>query len=187
MVSEAGADALGVNLWPGSKRGVTLAHAVEVVAAIPPGVLRFGVFVNPTVGEVEEAVVRLRLDHVQLHGDEDREGVARCGRGAFKALRLSAEEVLEDLEAWPGPFVLVDAYAAGVRGGAGVVADWSLAAKAARRRDVWLAGGLRPGNVAAALEAVRPFGVDVASGVESAPGVKDRRKVRAFLQAAGRL
>ena len=130
MVSAAGADALGINLWPGSKRCVTLARAVEVVAAIPPSVLRFGVFVNPTVGEVSDAVGRLALDHVQLHGDEDSEWVARCGPGAFKALRLSGEDALTGLEGWPGPFVLVDAYAEGVRGGAGVVADWGLAAKA---------------------------------------------------------
>ena len=182
--AQAGADAIGINLWPKSKRFAAPDVAAEVADAIPPGVLRVGVFVDADPAAVADAAERLDLDHVQLHGDEPPDQVASLGPGAFKAVRLSGPEVLERLDEWPGPFVLVDAYQPGEPGGTGRIADWQLAAQAARRRPVWLAGGLRPDNVAEAVARVRPYGVDVASGVESAPGIKDSEAIQAFISAA---
>ena len=180
----AGADAIGINLWPQSSRFANAEVAQAVAEAIPEGVLRVGVFVDAEQGEVRRASQRLGLHHVQLHGSESASEVGGFGQGAFKAVRLSSAAALGGLASWPGPFVLVDAYLPGVPGGTGQVADWDLAAEAARRRPVWLAGGLTPWNVAEAIRSVRPYGVDVCSGVESSAGVKAPDLVRAFIEAA---
>jgi phosphoribosylanthranilate isomerase len=179
-----GADAIGINLWPASKRYAAPEVARAVARAIPDGVLRFGVFVDADKHDVVEARDELGLHYLQLHGDEAPALLDELGETSFKAVRLSGQDVVDGLHRWPGPFVLVDAYRAGAPGGTGELADWDLARQAARRRTVWLAGGLRPENVAAAVAQVRPYGVDVASGVEASPGVKDPTLVRAFIQAA---
>jgi phosphoribosylanthranilate isomerase len=178
----AGADAIGLNFWPGSKRFVTHERAAQIVAVLPPSVRRFGVFVNPGAAEVGNAFDAGLIDTAQLHGDETPPFAAALARPYVKALRLRA---LDQLEGWPCELLVVDADAPGY-GGSGTAADWTLARAAAAQRRILLAGGLGPDNVAAAIAAVAPFGVDVASGVESAPGIKDPDKMAAFIAAARR-
>jgi phosphoribosylanthranilate isomerase len=186
LCAEAGADAIGLNLWPGSPRYLPPVEAARLAAALPATLLCVGVFVNPTHDEVV-ALLDAGVIHVaQLHGDEPSAFVtalAAAGRRVWKAVRLDGEAALAALEDDAPERFLVDAAGPGY-GGSGRAADLALAARAAARRPVLLAGGLDPHNVAAAIRAVRPFGVDVASGVERAPGEKDRARVIAFVRAA---
>lgn len=184
----AGADWLGLNFWPRSKRylGPEAAPAVAVAAAARaarPDVVLVGVFVDQEPDVVAELIDRVGLDRVQLHGDEPPQVIARFGERAIKGVGLRGEPDVAALAAYRCPVVLVDTPSAG-RGGSGVVGDWALARRVAEARAVLLAGGLTPDNVAQAIAAVRPFGVDVASGVESAPGVKDPRAMEQFVAAA---
>ncbi|HEY8923712.1 MAG TPA: phosphoribosylanthranilate isomerase [Polyangia bacterium] len=183
----AGADALGVNLWPGSKRFVGDERAaLAVLEAVPPGVLKVGVFVNAPPLEVATTAARLGLDRVQLHGDErpeDFAGVPGLDRPRLvRAVRVRDPGSFADDARWAAEVFLYDAFVDGY-GGGGMTGPWDLIAARASR-PLWLAGGLRPDNVGAAIRAVRPDGVDVASGVESAPGRKDAALMRAFVAAA---
>jgi phosphoribosylanthranilate isomerase len=174
----AGADWIGVNLWPGSKRHVTPARAREVAAAAA-GATRVAVFVNAARADIEAALAF--VDLVQLHGDETP---AECAPFAGRLVRALRAPDAATMDAFPTDLILLDAPSPGY-GGSGRTFDWSIAAAAvARGKRILLAGGLDPGNVAAAVRAVRPFGVDVASGVEAAPGIKDPDKVRRFIDAA---
>lgn len=182
----AGADWLGLNFWPTSKRYVTLAQASDVVQAARQeraGVGIVGVFVDQPLGEVTGVLSALELDRAQLHGDEPPDYVRRLGDRAIKALAMAEPAQLDELAEYDCPVVLVDTPSPG-RGGSGIVGDWSAAQAAAAERRVILAGGLTPDNVAQAIAAVRPYGVDVASGVESAPGVKDPALVARFVAEA---
>lgn len=196
VAAEAGADLLGFILYPKSPRYVAPETIAEIVVgvreafALPPRCV--GVFVNVSTAQVLATLERAQLDLAQLHGDESAaETAALAGRG-FKAVRptnleaaLAAVDVFAPLGAAAGPQLLVDAYTPNVYGGAGQVADWSLAAAVAQRVErLLLAGGLTPENVAEAVRQVKPWGVDVASGVEQAPGRKDHAKVQAFIAAA---
>ena len=183
----AGADALGVNLWPGSKRFVGDEGAARaVLEAVPLGVLKVGVFVNAAPLEVAAVAARLGLDRVQLHGDERPEafaGIPGLDRArVVRAVRVRDAGSFADDARWDAHLFLYDAFVDGY-GGAGTTAPWDLIAAQASR-PFWLAGGLRPENVGAAVRAVRPDGLDVASGVESAPGRKDAALMRAFVAAA---
>jgi phosphoribosylanthranilate isomerase len=183
MVARAGADAIGVNFWVGSKRFVGGA-AAEVVAAIPPDVLKVGVFVNATAGQVLEHVARFSLQRVQLHGDERPEDFAALSSALLvRAIRVRDAASLEEAGRWPADLFLYDAFSDGY-GGSGTRAPWGDIAAAAPGRPFLLGGGLDPDNVASAILATRPAGVDVASGVESTPGRKDRHRVAAFVRAA---
>ncbi len=193
MAIRAGADWLGLNFWPTSKRYLTLAQASDVVHAARAersGVLLVGVFVDQPLGEVTGVLSSLELDRAQLHGDEPPDYVRRLGDRAIKALAMSESAQLDTMAEYDCPVVLVDTPSPG-RGGSGIVGDWSVAEAAAAERRVILAGGLAPDNVGDAIARVRPWGVDVASGVESAPGVKDPELVARFVAearaAAGRL
>ncbi|HUS68595.1 MAG TPA: phosphoribosylanthranilate isomerase [Kofleriaceae bacterium] len=186
--ARAGADWIGLNLWPRSRRHVEPELAAEVAAAARaarPGVRLVGVFVDEEPERIEEMTALLQLDFVQLHGDESPEVTARFGARAIKALAVAQEVDVERIAAYGCSTFLVDTPTAG-RGGSGVVGDWALARRAAALRPVLLAGGLTPDNVAAAVAAVGPFGVDVASGVERAPGVKDAALVERFIAEARR-
>src|SRR5690606_23757690 len=131
--------------------------------------------------EIEAASVAANCDYIQLHGDESPVFAKRFGDRGIKAMAIEHETDLGRFDDYECKWMLIDAASQG-RGGSGLVADWQLAARAASRRGgVWLAGGLSPENVADAIAAVRPVGVDVASGVESSPGIKDRDKVTRFL------
>jgi len=184
FASDAGAGAIGVNLWPGSKRFVgDEARAADVLAAVGPGVLKIGVFVNAPASEVLAVADRLGLDRVQLHGDERAaDYTAISGPRLVRAVRVSAPASFDDAAPWHASLFLYDALVSGY-GGGGVVAPWALI-DAHARRPFLLAGGLSPENVAAAVRATRPDGVDVASGVERAPGRKDPARMLAFIRAA---
>jgi phosphoribosylanthranilate isomerase len=196
MVVEAGADAVGLNFWPGSRRFVGPdANRERVVAAIPPGVLRFGVFVNAPVSEVLAQARRWGLDRIQLHGDEEPRDFAGVPAWQLvRAVRVRDAAALAGVHAWSADTFLLDAFVDGY-GGGGKVAPWAaiadflaaadlLAAQRTRPPRFLLAGGLHPGNVAEAIAATRPAGVDVASGVERAPGRKDPELVARFIAAA---
>jgi phosphoribosylanthranilate isomerase len=183
LAARAGASAIGVNFWRGSKRFVEDGRAREVLAAVAPTVLKVGVFVNPSRAEVE-AWLPL-LDAIQLHGDERAEDWrALPSDRLIRAVRVVDEASLTAAQAWRPRCFLYDAAAEGY-GGSGQRAPWQVVA-AVGRRPFLLAGGLHAENVAAAIAAVRPDGVDVASGVEASPGVKDAAKLAAFITNARR-
>jgi len=183
MAVEAGAGAIGVNLWAASKRYVEPQAARAVLDAVPPGVLKVGVFVNAPAGEIARAFVELGLDRAQLHGDEQTADYAGLDPARLvKAVRVRDEASIAAARGWTDALWLYDAFVEGF-GGGGVTAPWPVIARAARRPFL-LAGGLTPENVAAGIRATHPDGVDVASGVERRPGVKDPAKVAAFVAAA---
>ena len=183
---EAGADMLGFNFYRRSPRYVTPEEAAEVVGRMPEGVTCVGVFVNePAPADVERIARAAGLHTVQLHGDETPD-YCRSLRGldAIKALRVGEDFDVESVSAHGTDSVLLDAYVRGERGGTGHTFDWSLASRARGRvARLFLAGGLTPDNVAAAVAAVRPYAVDVCSGVETAPGRKSPELMRRFVEA----
>ncbi len=182
LVAEAaGADAIGLIFAPASRRRIDLARAREVANAAGPLIARVGVFVDASEEEVLEAVEAARLDAVQLHGDEPDALAARLRRRTrvVRALRFAPGLTPAALEGRPFDGVLLD----GVRPGSGEAFDWSAASAWRGHPRLVLAGGLRPGTVGAAIRALRPYAVDVASGVEASPGVKDPEAVHAFVRA----
>jgi phosphoribosylanthranilate isomerase len=181
---DAGADAIGLNFVASSPRCVSEALARQIVQALPAGFMSVGVFVDADYEQLMQIKQRVGLCCLQLHGDESPALLARCLPHAYKALRVRDASLIEQAVLYPGEHLLLDAYVPGVHGGTGASFDWKLAAQLAGTRKVTLAGGLHPENVAAAVTAVRPFCVDVASGVESRPGNKDPELVRAFVARA---
>jgi len=178
---EAGADVLGFNFWPGSKRHVPVSRAATIVESLPASILRVGVFVRATPEEVRRTVAAVGLGAVQLHGDEDPSDYVAAGVPLWQVLRI--ETSLPDKVSERASELLLDARVEGF-GGSGRSFDWSLGREALRfGLPYWLAGGLTPLNVAEAVRRATPSGVDVASGVESSPGVKDPQRVRAFVAA----
>jgi phosphoribosylanthranilate isomerase len=183
MAAELGADAVGVNFWPGSKRYVDPGEAGPILAAIPRGVLKVGVFVNASAEDVGRHVFGLGLDRAQLHGDEVATDYATVDPLCIvRAVRVRDADSFAVEAGWKPALWLYDAFVDGF-GGGGIRAPWPLIAARARRPFL-LAGGLTPDNVAEAVRTTHPDGVDVASGVERAPGVKDPAKVAAFIAAA---
>ena len=186
QVAAAGADALGINFWPGSKRYV----AMESARAWLPDVVipRVGVFVNATLAEITAIMESGLIDLAQLHGDETPEfaqALADRGLPFIKALGVKDETSLAGVRNYPTSGILLDAYCPGEYGGAGETFDWTLARKVVDGnpdKRIILAGGLNPDNVRQAAEAVTPFAVDIASGVERSPGVKDLLKVRQVVE-----
>ena len=185
---DAGADALGFNFYRESPRFVKSDVVKKIVAKLPPFILPVGVFVNEDVKIVRDWMDDCGLAIAQLHGDEAAAYCDLLGRPVMKALRLKDRGSLLALAEYKGRARVrgfaVDAFSAAAYGGTGIVTDWSLAAEVARAVPVLLAGGLTPENVAEAIREVRPYGVDVSSGVESVPGKKDRAKVQAFIKTA---
>ena len=186
---DAGASALGFNFYEKSPRAISPAAAWKIIRRLPPFVAPVGVFVNWTPDAVLSLADALQLAAVQLHGDESPRDVAACAhrRRVIKAFRVGPGFSLARLRRYPGASAfLLDAPRAGQYGGTGQATDWSLAGQAARSRRIILAGGLTLENVAEAIRHVRPYAVDVASGVESRPGRKDPGKLRAFLAEVAR-
>jgi phosphoribosylanthranilate isomerase len=179
-----GADALGFVFYPGSPRYVEPEAAREIIAQLPPFVVAVGLFVNASPQRVREIHDFCALDRVQLHGDEDPRLVPLPPRQVIKAVRVRGEESLHDPGFWADHPLLFDAWSDRGFGGTGQTFDWQLAAALAEKYRIILAGGLTPDNVAAAIAAVHPYGVDVASGVERSPGIKDKDKVAAFIAVA---
>lgn len=182
--AEAGADALGFMFFAGSKRNVSFSDAAAIIRELPPLVAKVGVFVNATAEEIRRAVDETGIDTLQLHGEETPEFCAQFAPlKVVKAFRLRDRDSLHDCQQYPAHAWLLDSFVDGAHGGTGITADWNLAAEAVQlHRHVILAGGLRAETVAEAVRRVRPFAVDVSSGVEFAPGRKDAAKVRAFIE-----
>lgn len=184
---EAGADAVGFVFHKKSPRCAEPQMVKAIVQTLPPFVLPVGVFVNEEVKVVRDLMDGCGLALAQLHGDEPATYCEALGRPIIKAIRLRDRGsflALADFQGRAGVRgFLVDAYSPAAYGGTGQVADWSLAAEAATAASIVLAGGLTPENVEEAIRLVRPYGVDVSSGVEVGPGMKDHAKVRAFVQA----
>jgi phosphoribosylanthranilate isomerase len=185
LAAEAGADMIGLMFYEHSPRHATLAQAVAISRALPPFVMRVGVFVNPDAALVTRALGECGLSLLQFHGDETSDFCTQFGVMSLKAVRVRDEESLKMLENLRTDAFLLDAYSKNGLGGTGEQFNWDLAVAAQKYgKPIFLAGGLTPENVAAAVRQVRPFAVDVSSGVESAPGKKDAAKVRAFIAAA---
>ena len=187
---KAGADMLGFNFYPKSSRYIEPRACARLVAALRDRgaqAITVGVFVNTPPKIVAAILDGCSLDLAQLHGDESPAELGYLGGRAFKAIRpadaSAAREALRCYGRQVAPGLLIDAVAGAAYGGAGKVGNWDLARAVARECSILLAGGLRPENVAAAVMQVRPWGVDVASGVESSPGRKDHAKMTAFVQA----
>jgi phosphoribosylanthranilate isomerase len=182
--AEAGADMIGLMFYEPSPRWVTLETAMEISRVLPPQVLSVGVFVNPDPAFVDRAIGGCGLSLLQFHGDETSDFCTQFGLLSLKALRMRDAESLNRLEPFKTSAFLLDAYSSAAPGGTGDTFNWDLAVAAQKfGKPIFLAGGLTPGNVGAAVKKVRPFAVDVSSGVETAPGRKDPAKIRAFIEA----
>jgi phosphoribosylanthranilate isomerase len=183
----AGAWAIGLILWPGSPRACPPDRAGEIAAALKRRSEVAGVFVNQPIDEVAELADAVGLTMLQLHGDEGpafcAEAARRTGCRVIKAVRVHSGADIQALTAFHTDFHLMDSHTAGQWGGTGETFSWELAGAHRGSVPVILSGGLKPENVAAAIAATHPFAVDVASGVEQSPGVKDPDKLAAFAQA----
>ena len=188
LACELGAAAVGFVFWSRSPRYVTPAAAGAITRSLPRHVSRVGVFVNPELEEVRETMVEAGLSAVQLHGDET---VQLCNALPYPVIKAVAVEGPDSAQAalgWPDRVtVLLDVHDPVHRGGTGRVVNWNLAASVASRRRVFLAGGLTPTNVASAVDRVRPYGVDLSSGVEAEPGVKDPALLHALFSTVDNL
>jgi len=181
----AGADAVGLMFFEGSPRHVSLAEAKVIVESFPPSVVRVGVFVNADASLVNRAVLECTLNVLQFHGEESPEFCSQFGVMTLKAIRVRDESSLAEMERFGTDGFLLDAFSKEARGGTGESFNWELARRATEHgKPIFLAGGLTAENVAEAVRVVEPFAVDVSSGVESAPGIKDAEKMRAFVAAA---
>ena len=176
----AGAGAIGFIFWPQSPRFIDPHRARVIAAALPPFVTPVGVFVNQPLDYVNGVASLVRLGVVQLHGDETPQFAAAVTRPVMKAVSIGSA----DTRLWPARVrLLLDVHDPLARGGTGRTIDWAAAAELASRREVVLAGGLKPENVADAVTRVRPYGIDVSSGVERSPGIKDHQRLRALFEA----
>lgn len=190
LCAESGADAIGINFFPKSKRYHPLDLAQEWLAEVRSSLARVAVLVNPSREELHVIASSGMIDVLQFHGDESPETLLAArtyGLPIIKALPLLPDTTVESLSAWPADALLLDAYAPGTYGGTGHTIDWTQAAQviaALTTKPVILSGGLTPDNIAAAIQQTHPAGVDTASGVESAPAIKDPDKVHAFLKNA---
>ncbi|UPU34188.1 phosphoribosylanthranilate isomerase [Geomonas paludis] len=184
MAVDAGADALGFVFFDKSPRFIGAAAAQKIIAKLPPFIQVVGLFVNADLDVVNSTADCCGLDIVQLHGEESPEYCRLVNRRVMKAFRVRGPESLTPLAEYQVSAYLLDAYSPNAYGGTGEVFDWECAIAAKEKGRIVLAGGLTPDNVAEAVTRVRPYGVDVSSGVESSPGRKDPDKVRRFIQLA---
>ncbi len=182
-VAHGGADAVGLVFYEKSPRHVTLSHAVELSRVLPPFVTTVGLFVNPAAEYVREVLARVSLDVLQFHGEETPEFCERFGKPYLKAIRVKADvDLVQCATRYAGAQgLLLDAYVEGTHGGTGEQFDWALIPHDLAL-PVILSGGLHAGNVAEAIAQVRPYAVDVSSGVEASKGIKDAAKVAAFIK-----
>jgi phosphoribosylanthranilate isomerase len=186
---EAGANMLGLNFYDRSLRRVSTAEAAQIRRTIDPRIQAVGVFVNAPPAEIVSLHGLLKFHAVQLHGDETPAIVSEVARTVpvIKAFRVGADFPASTFEKYHDALAfLLDGARAGQFGGTGAAADWNIARRAASAHRIILAGGLTPENVGAAIRAVRPYAVDVASGVESKPGKKDHAKLKAFIEEVRR-
>ena len=183
MAVEAGADALGFVFFQGSSRFITPENAAAITCHLPPFVQTVGLFVNEESATVNAVAENCGLDIVQLHGEEPPDYCRAVRRRIIKAFRVKDTSSLDTMADYHVAGCLLDAWSAAAHGGTGTTFNWDIAAHAAASRPIILAGGLTPANVAEAVVTVRPYAVDVSSGVETAPGKKDAALVRRFIRA----
>jgi len=180
----AGASALGFVFWSKSPRFIDPYRARAIAATLPPFVVPVGVFVNQPAEYVKGVAALVRLGGVQLHGDEDVLYGASIPYPLIRSVAIDQHTDLTRIDMWPRPtMLLLDVHDPVSRGGTGRTIDWAIAAPIAAKRRALLAGGLTPDNVAEAVARVRPFGIDVSSGVEASPGIKDPARLRALFEA----
>ena len=179
-----GAQAVGFVFWPGSPRFIDTHRARAIVSSLPPFVTPVGVFVDQPLEHVREVAALVGLGVVQLHGDESPAFAKGIGRPIMKAIAMGEGFDPRQLIDWPEPVLpLLDVHDPRLRGGTGRTVDWTRAAEIAAGRRVILAGGLKPDNVACAISSVRPYGIDVSSGVEREPGIKDAELMRRLFES----
>lgn len=185
----AGADAIGLVFYEKSPRAVDAQRASEICAALPPFVTKVGLFVNASYEFVGSVLATVPLDLLQFHGDETADYCHSFRHPYVKALRMKPDIdlALESRIFGSAQGILVDAWHAEQYGGTGISFDWSLVGSAVTHQRLVLAGGLNPANVAQAIRQVRPWAVDVSSGVESAPGIKDNSKIEQFISEVQRV
>ena len=184
MAVEAGADALGFLLFQGSSRNISPEQAADIIRHVPPFVQTVGLFVNEELATVNAIADQCGLDIVQLHGEESPDYCAGVKRRVIKAFRVKDDSVLDEMAHYHVAACLLDAWSPAARGGTGTTFNWDIAARAtATSSSIILAGGLTPENVAGAIAAVKPYAVDVSSGVESAPRKKDAGMVNRFIRS----
>jgi phosphoribosylanthranilate isomerase len=183
LATKLGADMLGFIFWPKSKRFVDPKVAEDIVNELPPGMLKVGVFVNESPEKVLEIAEDVELDALQFHGEETPEYCRRFmdKYKVIKALRVKDVSSLAHVNEYDVDYILLDTYKDDAQGGTGATFDWSILGDFEILRPVILSGGLNPDNVSVAIETAAPFGVDVASGVESAPGRKDEILLKKFI------
>lgn len=184
LAIEAGADMLGLIFYPPSPRSITPEQAQALVAQLPPGFPTVGVFVNESLETITQVVRTSGVQMVQLHGTESPTLCQQLPWPVIKAMRFNAEVQPEMMAYYSVAAFLVEGFHPDVYGGGGVQADWQRVATLSGYGRIILAGGLTPANVQQAIRIVRPYAVDVCSGVEATPGAKDAEKVRAFIQLA---
>ena len=174
----AGADYIGFIFYPKSPRAVTLKQAVEIIIKLKAPVKKVGVFVNASSTEINNTAFLCGLDIIQLHGEEPAELAEQLGsKRVWKAFNITSTEDIVKAAKYPAAAIVVDTATAGLRGGTGKPCDWLLAAQAAQKFTTILAGGINPQNIYEAIATVKPFCIDVASGVEARPGIKDHEKI----------
>ena len=179
---EQGVDAVGFIFYKKSPRAVTMKTVREIITKLPPLVDTVGVFVNESAERLNKIADYCGLDLVQLHGEESPAFCRKIHRRVIKAFRIKDLQTIKQLEKFPVSGFLLDTFSDDLHGGTGKTFDWNLALPAKKMGPVILAGGLTPRNILKAVRQVRPYGVDVCSGVEKSPGIKDLEKVRVFLK-----
>ena len=183
MAIDVGADALGFNFVPDTPRYFNdIKAAAKIIDQLPPFITTVGLFVNADSALIQAIADECHLDMLQLHGDESPQFCQGFNRRVVKAVRVKDESSFSLMSDYRVSGYLLDTYVKGKMGGTGVAFDWRFAVKAKQYGQIILAGGLNPDNVGAAVQQVRPYGVDVSSGVEASPGRKDPVKVRAFIR-----
>jgi phosphoribosylanthranilate isomerase len=167
-----------------SRRRITAVNASKIIDALPPSILKVGVFVNEQEKRVRQILELCRLDILQFHGDESPEYTQNFREKIIKSFRIKDKDFLKDIPKYKTSAYLLDAYSRKAYGGTGAVFNWDLAIKAKKFGPIILAGGLNPDNVVEAIKKVQPYGVDISSGVESYPGKKDKKKLEEFVKRA---
>ena len=181
--SELGADALGFIFYPGSKRYIEPERAGEIIHSLPPYLTTVGVFVNQSLQEIDSVREKTGINLVQLHGDETPEFCAGLPFKSVKAIRVKEPSDLKRVELYPQEAILFDKYSDAEYGGTGESFSWDWLCGLNTDKKIILSGGLTPGNVSDAVDRVKPYAVDVSTGVEESPGKKSEDKMRKFIQA----
>jgi phosphoribosylanthranilate isomerase len=179
---ELGADALGFNFYPKSPRFVSEEAAREIIRKLPPFLVLVGIFVNEPSEMIRKILESTGIQAIQLQGDESPDFCSQFSQPIIKAIRIKDQNSMKTIEDYRVSALLLDCYSPGHYGGSGKAFDWSLAVEARKYGRIILAGGLGPDNITEAIREVKPYGVDVCSGVEKEPGKKDHKKLKAFIQ-----